>query len=375
MTGDGVARWKPALVLLTVLLAGLPGLLGDGPEMGAGASQRTVAAARLPIQGEGGIGAADVDFTGELVPVLERDTIQALDLPASASGIAAARWAMPDELVLGVVIDGNARAYPLRVLGAHEVVNDEIAGQHVLVTFCPLCFTGIAYDRRVGRETRTFGVSGFLLNSSLVLFDRETDTLWSQVTGEALNGVDEGRSLIRVPAMLTDWRTWLDTYPATTILDVDALGGGERYPADRFDGYFGSSASGLIPLETRSDLPDKALVAGVIVNGVAAAFDLSGDESKVVQEMVGGKEIAVWINGPSRSATAFFVPRRQMLELMILSDGTPALAEQETGERWDARTGVGLDGQVGLEPLQVTVSFWFGWAAFYPETELRVSRS
>ena len=358
-------------VLIAILLLTGAGFISAGDVNGSVEEEpHPATGGRLPIQGEGGIGASELDFTGELVPVLERDAIPALDIPPFVGVSRAGGLVASDELVLGVVVGGEARAYPLRVMAAHEVVNDEIAGTPVVVTFCPLCFTGVAYDRRVNGEVRTFGVSGFLLNSSLVLFDRERETLWSQVTGTALNGAEEGQTLHRVSARQTDLASWIKAHPETLVLDVAGLGGDVRYPPGRFESYFASSAAGLIPLSVRGDLRQKALVAGLLVDGSAVAFEIDPEGQRVENVEIAGERIVVWIDGSTRSASAYRKPDAEQMTLLEGSTGQAELVAEQSARRWKAASGFGLEGAVDLQPLDVTISFWFGWAAFFPDTAL-----
>ena len=324
-------RYVSFISIIVLALAGVGFISVGGPADSIEGGPRPIAGGRLPIQGEGGIAAAAEDFTGELVPVLERDTIPALDFPPFTPIEQVRGHLDDDDLVLGVVVEGDARAYPLRVMAAHEVVNDEIGGKPVVVTFCPLCFTGVAYDRRVDGDTRSFGVSGFLLNSSLVMFDRERETLWSQVTGTALNGQEKGATLSRVAALQTEFSTWIDLHPDTLVLDVPALGGDDRYPAGRFESYFSSSAAGLIPLTVRDDLPQKALVAGVLVEGMPIAFEIDPDRQRVEVAEIAGERIVVWIDGPASTATGFRSPGDDPMTFVETSAGQFDLVAPASG--------------------------------------------
>ncbi len=325
---------------------------------------------RLPILGEGGIGAAQADFTGELIPVLERDQIQSLDLPPFIpAGDAASSIAM-DEAVLGITVNDVARAYPLRVLSVHEVVNDDLSGIPVVVTFCPLCFSGAVYDRRILGSERTFGVSGFLLNSSLVMFDREQGGLWSQLTGESVGGTGEEFRLRRYPAVQTDWRSWVAAHPRTDVLDVEALGGEARYSVDRFKLYFASNSAGLIPLSVRDDLPEKTLVAGIVIDGVASAYPLEQHHDRIVRDRVGDTAIVVWFDGQSNWVAAYLSPDRPKLDVDVTNPEEPMLRIEGSNQRWRLIDGKSLVGGVDLVPVDVTISFWFAWASFFPETTL-----
>lgn len=145
-----------------------------------------------------------------------RDEIPALDLPPH---VVAARSPWPgDTLVLGAVVGEEARAYPLAILDWHELVNDTLGGREILVSYCPLCGTGIVYDRHVGGKDRHFGVSGLLYRSDLLMFDRETQSLWSQISATAISGASVGQRLSMLRSEMLPWRRWRDTHPASTIL-------------------------------------------------------------------------------------------------------------------------------------------------------------
>jgi hypothetical protein len=123
-----------------------------------------------------------------------------------------------DELVLGIVVEGEARAYPYAILNWHEIVNDTIHGKPISVAFCPLCDTGIAFERVVGSKKTTFGVSGKLYQSCLVMYDRATETLWSQPWGTGIVGEHTDRNLSRIPLVKTTLGKWVEKYPDTKIL-------------------------------------------------------------------------------------------------------------------------------------------------------------
>jgi hypothetical protein len=127
------------------------------------------------------------------------------------------------ELVLGVAIDGEARAYPLNMMNGplREVFNDTVGGKPIAATWCHLCHTAIVFARVAQGQTLTLGVSGLLWEGNLVMFDQETETLWSQMMGEAMRGPLVGERLEILPATLTDWRSWVTRYPETTCMFMD----------------------------------------------------------------------------------------------------------------------------------------------------------
>ena len=148
-----------------------------------------------------------------------RDGIPALDHPKSLPA-GEAPW-HDNETVIGVVLGGGARAYPIAVLNWHELVNDTLSGRALLVSYCPLCGTGMVFDRSVGGKTRTFGVSGLLYQSDLLLYDRETESLWSQIASEVVSGPASGARLRLLRSQQVSWGRWKAEHPETTVLGPD----------------------------------------------------------------------------------------------------------------------------------------------------------
>ncbi|OGA94910.1 MAG: hypothetical protein A3E79_11215 [Burkholderiales bacterium RIFCSPHIGHO2_12_FULL_61_11] len=168
-----------------------------------------------------------------------KDGIPALDHPAFDTPL---QTPFPDdERVLGVFINGQAKAYPYSILNWHEIVNDSIGGVPVSVTYCPLCETGIVFERRVGGKETSFGVSGKLFQSCLVMYDRLTDSLWSQPWGLGVVGPHVNESLKRYPAMRTTLGLWKKVHPATSVLSANTGSGRDyfRYP---YGSYYTSDA-------------------------------------------------------------------------------------------------------------------------------------
>jgi hypothetical protein len=181
-----------------------------------------VGAAEAPAE-SGGLQHNGFDLSSSAVPSAEilsggppRDGIPALEHPPH---VVASSSPWPDDtFVLGAVVGEEARAYPLAILDWHELVNDTLGAREILVSYCPLCGTGIVYDRRVGGNDRHFGVSGLLYRSDLLMFDRETQSLWSQISATAITGPAVGQRLAMLRSDVLPWRRWLDTHPASTIL-------------------------------------------------------------------------------------------------------------------------------------------------------------
>jgi len=279
-----------------------------------------------------------VDLGSASVPVDEilpggppRDGIRALDLPETISA-AAAPW-RDEELVVGVAEAGDARAYPLSVLVWHELVNDRVGGLPVLVSYCPLCGTALVFDRRVaGRELR-FGVSGLLYRSDLLMFDRETESLWSQISAEAVAGPSVAQRLTLLRSRMRSWGEWKREHPNTTVLSPET---GHRRPYGNTPyGDYDRSERLMFPVARDARYHPKMRTVGLRVpGGPARAYPL--DEIRKaggrVQESFAGSEVQIRLDPDSQT----FVVE------------APA-------------------------PLEIVEGFWFAWVAFHPETSVFVS--
>ena len=181
------------------------------------------------------------DLASSSVPVYEilnggppRDGIPALTLPPLVSA-AEAPW-QDDDRVIGITLDGESRAYPIAMLDWHELVNDRLGSRHILVSYCPLCGTGMVFDREIGGRIRIFGVSGLLYQSDVLLYDRRSESLWSQIASEAITGPERGKRLELLRSAQIPWGEWRERHPDTTALsalDTVATTARRRTPATR----------------------------------------------------------------------------------------------------------------------------------------------
>jgi hypothetical protein len=162
-----------------------------------------------------------------------KNGIPALDHPAFVSASEADRSLKAQEIILGVEFSGVAKAYPVRILNWHEVVNDDVGEQPILISWCPLCGSGLAYDPRAdGGHRYTFGVSGLLYQQNLMFFDHETESLWSQLRGGAVAGPLAGKFLRLLPVPMTTWQSWKAEHPQTLVLSFQT-GYKRDYSRDR----------------------------------------------------------------------------------------------------------------------------------------------
>lgn len=298
------------------------------------------------------------------------DCIPSIDNPSFQSADAAG-WLSQDDRVIGVEINGEARAYPLRILNVHEIVNDEIGGRPVAVTYCPLCRSGLVFDRRVSGETLTFGVSGKLLNANLVMYDRQTETYWSQLNGTAIVGSLVPRQLTLLPSSITTWREWREAHPDTRVLSRDTgIYPKATYGSNPYAGYAESDRVGFGVDSVDERLDPKTIVYGVTVGNSSRAYPESAiEEEDVVNDVVGGVPVLI-VEDQEDGGISVFVREVDNESLRFtIEDGTLVDA---AGGHWsfdgEAQTGPHKGRQ--LDQLNSHGIFWFAWSEFHPETEV-----
>ncbi|MFB6362386.1 MAG: DUF3179 domain-containing protein [Halobacteriales archaeon] len=280
-----------------------------------------------------------------------------------------ATWLKPSDRVIGVEIKGQARAYPLRILNVHEVVNDRLAGQAIAVTYCPLCRSGLVFSRRVNGQTLTFGVSGKLLDANLVLYDRQTETYWSQIRGEAIVGPLVPTTLTLRPSTITTWADWRRGHPDTQVLSRDTgIYPKATYGSNPYAGYANNSQVGYGVGEVDDRLSPKTLVFGLTVGGSSVAYPESTVRSEdVIIDEVGSEPVVV-VEDPGDGGVSAF-SRRIENETLTFRAGEEALIDQH-GHRWSydgvARSGPRAGEQ--LDRLATHGVFWFAWSQFHPDT-------
>ena len=292
------------------------------------------------------------------------DGIPALDYPKLIAA-AEADYLRGDDLVFGVEINGDARAYPLRIMGWHEMFNEVIGGVPVALAYCTLCGSGILFESRVqGRAAPfVFGSSGLLYRSNKLMFDRQTDSLWNQFTGEPVVGplVDSGIVLKIRPVLITSWAAWRAAHPATRVLSLDTghsrdYGSGAVYAA-----YF---ASDELMFPTRVDetrLKGKDYVFGMRDVAAAKAWPLAAFEGgRVINDRIGRRDIVLIGDAATRSVRAY--DRGDRAFEAGIGDG--ALRGPDGGLwRIEESALVGPDG-TRLDRLPGHVAYWFAWDGY-----------
>ena len=324
--------------------------------------------------------------------LLPRDSIPAIDDPQYAPAAEADDFMDADEMVIGVVINGDARAYPIPILSSHEIVNDVIGGWPVAVTWCPLCYTALVFSRQVEGlpEPLTFGVSGKLLDNTLVMYDRQTESLWSQLYGAAIDGSLADSRLSFFPSTLTEWQAWREQHPDTLVLSKPltcsqfncgtyATNPRGSYDVDPYASYYNSADEGVLNRslardEGRVNGRPKERVLGLRVAGLDRAYPFQTLKTQpLVNDTLNGEPVLVWFDPDTQTGAAYL--RRvdgATLTFRHSPDDPGILIDGQTGSEWLATTGEAVSGHYRgerLPPLVATTAFAFGWYSYFPNSE------
>jgi len=263
-----------------------------------------------------------------------KDGIPAIDDPKFISVKEASKVLGDRDVGIAVSLNGVNRFYPNQILVWHEIVNDTIQGKRVLVTYCPLCATGIVFDPVVGGEQVEFGVSGQLWNSNLLMYDRKTDSLWSQVLGQAVVGESTGQTLEIIPSDVALFGGWKKANPNGEVLSRDT-GQARSYGRDPYGDYYTTPGT-IFPVNFTDDrLEDKDIVLGIVVNGKSKAYSTSAiAKAGQVEDVFQGKNIVLQYDSSTDAVRMFEKINDELIR---------------------------------INPIY---GFWFSWVAVHPETEL-----
>lgn len=260
-----------------------------------------------------------------------RDGIPSIDKPKFTNALESE--ISSDARILGVYVNGIAKAYPISILNYHEIVNDFFGEKAIVVTYCPLCGSGIAFNAEVNGKTLSFGVSGLLYNSDVLLYDRQTESLWSQLKYEAVSGKLLGEKLKVLNTANTTWENWKENHPNTLILSENT-GFIRDYSQNPYPDYNTSSAI-YFPVNNNDDrFHPKEMVIGIEINGKTKAYpfsELKQLKGTLLEDTFAGQKLKIKYNAKAESAE-------------ILN------------ERGDL--------------LPAITNFWFAWYAFNPDTEV-----
>ncbi len=315
-----------------------------------------------------------------------RDGIPSIDEPTFVDPSTAGEWLADNEPVIALEIGGEARAYPLQILTWHEIVNDTVAGVPVLVTFCPLCNSALVFDRRHNNEVLEFGTSGLLRNSDLVMYDRSTESLWQQFTGEAIAGDLAGEQLTFLPSSLVGFGDFHKAYPDGVVLSRET-GFSRSYGSNPYAGYDSVENS---PFLFDGELDDRLLpmarVVTVAIDDQSIAYPLQIlSEVGVINDSQAGLDLVVFhMDGTSSALDARIIAEAEDVgatgvfdrnlagQILTFHQDGKSIVDDQTGSTWNI-LGHATDGELAgqrLTPIVHADHFWFSWAAFRPDTRI-----
>jgi peroxiredoxin len=341
---------------------------------------------------------ADLDLNLLRFGCPERDCIPSIDEPQFETPSEANLWLKRADLVASVTYNRVTKAYPLKILNWHEIVNDDFNGEPLVVTFCPLCNSSLVFRRpTINQKVLEFGVSGRLYKSDLVMYDRQTGSFWSQIEGRAIMGPLAGTPLEAVPVDIIPWHRWHPLYPSGQVLSRPtrriAIGGQKKqsrvialpydssasqeilwnYDLDPYEGYKRDRGNTFGTPFDDQRLDGKTTVWGITVSGAAKAYlPRAVVKRGALNDTVGGQPILVlW--EPSRQMIKFFdrrLPSSDKVLTFNLQNGH--ITDTETRSIWntDGRAESGPSKGTQLRILPGIPSYWFAWLAFHPKTEL-----
>jgi len=300
-----------------------------------------------------------------------QDGIPSIDNPKFVSVSEADKFLQDADQVVGLKVNGDIRAYPLQILVWHEIVNDNVGGTPVAVTYCPLCFTNQVFNRTVDGKTVEFGTSGKLYNSNLVMYDRNSNSLWSQALGQAIVGKQAGLKLDRIPFDVAFWREWKQLYPDTNVLSRDT-GSSRPYGADPYGSYY-SNNDLFFPVSNKDDrLELKEIIVGLENGGQFKAYKLQQiQDTRVINDRIGDKSLALFSLYPFMVRVFDSTLDGQKLEFQY-NKNSSKITDKQTGIEWNF-DGIGTAGPMKgkhLLRLPYDEGFWFEWVAFHPKTAL-----
>ena len=281
------------------------------------------------------------DLSNTLIPAdqihhrgLPRDGIPAVDAPTFVSAKDA--HLQDEERVLGLLHKGYSKAYPLRILNYHEIVNDKLGGDTVVVTYCPLSGTGMAFAATIAGKNRSFGVSGLLYNTNVLLYDRQSESLWSQIMHKAVSGKLKGQVLKQLPLANTSWKDWRTRFPGSKVLSehTDHVNNYNRSPYQNYD----HDDQIWFPVSHRDHhYRPKELVIGLHLNGRTRVYPFAelARHGKVLKEHFAGQDLQI---------------------------------------EFDAVNRTGLVRDERAQEVPSTIAYWFAWMTFFPDSEVFKSK-
>lgn len=308
-----------------------------------------------------------------------KDGIPSIDAPQFSlpAQIDALGFLNDQDLVLGVKVGNTIRAYPHPILDWHEIVNDEVGGLPLAITYCPLTGTGIGWERTLDNTVTTFGVSGLLYNTNLMPYDRATESVWSQMLLTSVNGPNIRNEIITYPLIETTWKHWKELFPDSEVLDI-RTGFNRTYGQYPYGDYKTNHSLLLFPIENQDGrLSAKARGLGVEIDGQSRFYRFQHFASGNVvthNDNLNGKDIVVTGSSQRNFLVVYDseIEPEVVLSFEAVEDEGPIIMKDQDGNRWTI-FGEAVEGPYAgqtLKPVSSYIGMWFAWAAFHPEIEI-----
>jgi hypothetical protein len=378
-------------LIAAISLAALATVLA-GCDLGSDGSDDSSSSERVPFSTSGW----STDFAQHSVPLDEftsggppKDGIPSIDEPKFTSVEGGDQFLEPREPVAVLELGGAARAYPLQILVWHEIVNDELGGEPVAVTYCPLCNSTVAFSREVDGRAVEFGTTGMLRNSDLVMYDRETESWWQQITADAVVGEQTGTELEVLPSQILSWAEFRRLHPDGEVLTRDT-GFSRDYGSNPYVGYDQpDSQPFLLEGEVDDALPPKERVAAVKTKDGAVVYPFGRlAEEAPINDRIGGEPVVVLFDpevgsaldseaiasGREVGAAAVFESTVRGRALSFRPGAEPGtVRDRQTGSSWDlaGRATAGPLKGAQLRQVPHDDQFWFALAAFFEQPDIR----
>ena len=297
-----------------------------------------------------------------------KDGIPSIDNPKFVP-VSESQFVPDTTFVIGLDINGEKRAYPLFIMVWHEIVNDSVGGVPVAITYCPLCFTNQVFERVIDGKEVEFGTSGKLYNSNLVMYDRLTDSYWSQALGVAITGELTGYELKRIPFDVISWADWKTLHPDTLVLTTET-GHIRSYGVDPYGDYY-TDPRILFPVEHEDDrMHPKEIILGFYEEEVYKAYKQEDVESAIVINDKINTQSMMLVSLFSGDSRAF--DRTVDGKVLTFDFVDDVIIDLESKSEWNY-DGVAISGSmegIQLVRLPFNPGFWFEWVAFHPDTEV-----
>lgn len=276
-----------------------------------------------------------------------------------------------DDLIVGVIHNGQAKGYPHPILDWHEIVNDDFGGDYYALTYCPLTGTAISWDRNLNGEVTTFGVSGKLYNTNLIPFDRRTESYWSQMRNDCVNGDLINTEINTFPIIETTWATWKKLYPDSQVMTTET-GFSRDYTLFPYGDYRTNHTNIIFPVSRFDNrLPAKERVLTVFSDTISRAYSINlFEEDRVIEDNINGTDIIIMGSKADNYIVAY--ERGSLENPQPTSDLYPFIAEDVNGNRISIH-GTTTGGSLGislLKPLDAYMGYFFAFGAFNEDLEI-----